>query len=287
MVSARETQPVTIFARVVLVTVVMLVFLAGIQLYILSEQTDHYFAWTIAPPLTAAFLGAGYWSALVSSIYALRERTWVRVRSNLPPALTATVLLLIATLIHIDRFHLNSPVFITWLAAWVWVIVYVVVPPLAIGVFLVQGRLPGANAASRHNLPRGLRVLLIALAVVSLVIGLALFLAPQATAPAWPWALTPLTARAVGAWFCAMGVTAAVILWEDDLERVSGPLLALCTFASLQLVALLRYLGSVDWAKPGAWLYVLWLLAILLTAGVGILYVKPWKRWRGRMKLME
>jgi hypothetical protein len=34
-----------------------LVFLAGFQLFILTEQTDLYFAWTIQPPLTAAFLG--------------------------------------------------------------------------------------------------------------------------------------------------------------------------------------------------------------------------------------
>jgi hypothetical protein len=37
-----------------------LVFLAGFQLFILAEQTDRYFAWTIQPLLTAAFLGGGY-----------------------------------------------------------------------------------------------------------------------------------------------------------------------------------------------------------------------------------
>jgi len=34
-----------------------LVFLAGLQLYVLTERTDHWFAWTIAVPLTAATPG--------------------------------------------------------------------------------------------------------------------------------------------------------------------------------------------------------------------------------------
>ena len=36
----------------------LLVLLAGVPLFLGSEQTDLYFAWTIMPPLTAAFLGA-------------------------------------------------------------------------------------------------------------------------------------------------------------------------------------------------------------------------------------
>lgn len=37
-----------------------LLFIAGVQLFVFSEQTDYYFAWTIGLPLTAAFLSAGY-----------------------------------------------------------------------------------------------------------------------------------------------------------------------------------------------------------------------------------
>jgi hypothetical protein len=38
----------------------ILVSLAGVQLFILTENTDRYFAWTIDPPLTAAALGGAY-----------------------------------------------------------------------------------------------------------------------------------------------------------------------------------------------------------------------------------
>ena len=136
--SIGAPQPLTAYARVIALVVVLLVFLAGIQLYVLSEQTDRYFAWTIAAPVTAAFLGAGYWSALVSILYGFRQRVWVNVRSTMPTAFTATTLLLIATFLHIDKFHLTSPVLITWLAAWVWIAVYVIVPPTLLVVFILQ-----------------------------------------------------------------------------------------------------------------------------------------------------
>jgi hypothetical protein len=62
--TSRNYQPVTAFSRVVFCVVIVLVFLAGVQLFILSEQTDRYFAWTIVPPLTAALLG-GIWIEII------------------------------------------------------------------------------------------------------------------------------------------------------------------------------------------------------------------------------
>ncbi len=53
-------QPVAPLTRWLLVVIAILVFLAGIQLFVLSDATDRYFAWTIRPPLTAEFIGAGF-----------------------------------------------------------------------------------------------------------------------------------------------------------------------------------------------------------------------------------
>jgi hypothetical protein len=38
----------------------VLVLLAGFQLFVFTERTGTFFAWTIANPLAGAFLGAGY-----------------------------------------------------------------------------------------------------------------------------------------------------------------------------------------------------------------------------------
>ncbi len=48
--------------------------------------------------------------------------------------------------------------------------------------------------------------------------GGALFLAPELAGPLWPWALTILTARMLGAWLIGLGLAAAQALWENDLR---------------------------------------------------------------------
>lgn len=264
-------QPVLAFTRVVDTAVIILVLLAGIQLYILSEETDRYFAWTIGVPLTAAFLGSGYWGAMVSTLYVLRVPTWVQGRSTVATAFTATSLLCLATFIHLDLFHLDSSVFITWLAAWVWVIVYVVVPPTLIYMFLAQTRVPGNNPPSRHDLPVWMKAFLVAQVLLGATTGAALFLIPSETIEHWPWALTPLTARAIGSWLCAVGATAAAVLWENDLARLAGTFWGLATFAALQLVALGRYEGTVEWGDVSAWVYIGFLVSLLAVSGSGLL----------------
>jgi hypothetical protein len=55
--------------------------IASVQLFALAERTDQYFAWTIAPPLMAAFHDAGYWGGgTVLLLLASRERVWAQVR---------------------------------------------------------------------------------------------------------------------------------------------------------------------------------------------------------------
>jgi len=75
---AAPVRELSLGMRGLLVAASVLVFLAGFQLFILTEQTEHYFARTIQPPLTAAFLGAGYWSSFLLEFLASRERIWAR-----------------------------------------------------------------------------------------------------------------------------------------------------------------------------------------------------------------
>ena len=49
--------------RRLLYTASVLVLLAGIQLFVFTGRTDSFFAFTIANPLAAAFLGAAYLAA--------------------------------------------------------------------------------------------------------------------------------------------------------------------------------------------------------------------------------
>ncbi len=248
----------------------VLVFAAGVPLFLLTEQTERYFAWTINPPLlTAAFLGAAYWASFFIGWLASREQTWANARLAVPGPLLFTVMTLIATWLHIDRFHFNSPDTLTQLFTWVWLAIYAGVP-LSMSVMLIlQLRVPGGDPPRAALLPVWLRVVLGILAVAMLALGIALFVAPQAASQLWAWQLTPLTARAIAAWLIALGVIAAQAARENDLRRVRPVMIGFILFGVLQSIALARYPGDVAWRDARTWVYLFFLLMVFLVGASG------------------
>jgi len=253
-----------------------LVLVAGLQLFVFSEQTEVYFSWTIKPFLTAAFLGAGYWTSVLLEFMAARERVWARSRIAVIPVLTFTTLTLIATLLHLDKFHLDATQFasITLAATWAWMAIYGLVPPLMLGILVYQLRRPGTDEPRTAPMPNWLVIVLGMEGGVMLLLGGLLFFAKEifpATfadasniqlLPFWSWTLTPLTARAVGAWLIGLGLTSISTVYERDFARVRIMHLSALLFCVLQFVALLRYGSNMTW-DVRAWGYVLFLLAIL------------------------
>jgi hypothetical protein len=127
-VQSRTAAPTIPGMRRLLYVNSALVLVIGIPLYLLSPQTETYFAWTIHPPLTAAVLGAGYWASFVLELLSARERLWARTRVAVPAVLLFSTLTLAITLVHADRFHFHSRQLITRAGTWGWLIVYVSVP---------------------------------------------------------------------------------------------------------------------------------------------------------------
>src|SRR4051812_45741166 len=114
--------------RVLLVVFGVLTVLAVAALFVRPDTTDRYFAWTIKPPLTAAFLGAAYLAGCTLVVLTLRTAAWAHARAGIVTILVFTVLMLAATLAHLDRFHLWSGGAAARAAAWFWLAVYVSVP---------------------------------------------------------------------------------------------------------------------------------------------------------------
>lgn len=267
-----NSQGLTRYSRFVLYGLVLpLLFIAGIQLFILSEQTETYFAWTFALPLAAAFMGAGYWAAMFHAYTGANSRRWDFVRSSMPAALTATTLLTITTFIHLDKFHLNSPLFITRFVTWIWIVVYVAVPPILAIAWITQARLPGANARGQNPLPVWMRAGFALSAVFAILCGLGLFLAPASTSALWPWKLAPLASRAISSWLSAYGVACATLFVENDIKNGAGTSSSLFAFCVLELIVIVRYASAVDWTKSLAIPYVLFLLLGFLVTGANLL----------------
>ena len=201
---------------------------------------DRFFSWTIATPLTAAFLGAAYWAAFVLLGWAARQQDWAMARPAVPPVFVIALLLLVATLVHLDLFDLDS------IFGWFWLIVYVVVVPLLVFLVARQVRTAGAVPPGTRPLRGWLRAVLLAQAIAMLGVGVALFIAPTDAATLWPWALTPLTARAVGAFLCGFAVAAAFAAWENDLDRLRGSAYSYAALGALELLAVAVHSGDLS-----------------------------------------
>lgn len=271
-VTTTDVQGLTPFSRFVLFGIVLpLLFIAGVQLFILAEQTETYFAWTFASPLSAAFMGAGYWAAMLHAYSGARAKSWATVRTSLPAALTATTLLTITTFLHLDKFHFDSPLFITRFVTWVWIIVYVTVPFILFAAWAIQSRLPGADVKGRNPLRGWMRGGFALLAAFALLSGLALFIAPTAMSTIWPWEVTPLAGRAISSWLTAFGLAGAALASENDIKHGAGTASSLFAFCVLQLIVLARYSSAIDWGKPLSSAYVIFLVLGVLISGANLL----------------
>ena len=264
-------KPLVPGMRRLLYVAAVLVLLAGFQLFVFTDRTASYFAWTIRNPLAAAFLGGAYWASVSFEALAARQRIWANARIAVPTVLVFTVLTLVATLLHLSLFHLGGQFAIsTRIVTWTWIAIYTLVPVLMLIVLAVQLAAAGSDPPRSVLLPGWVYALLAVQAVVLLGLGVALFAAPGQAAPWWPWKLTPLLAQATGAWLISLGVAAAHALAERDARRLVPASFAYVLLAVLQLIALARYPGRFEWSSAAGVIYLAFLVTMLATGGVGL-----------------
>lgn len=270
-----QTRPQSWGLRWLLLVSGTLVLLAGVQLFVFTERTDEYFAWTIAPSVGAAFLGAGYFAAVAMEWVAVRERTWASARVVSATILVFASLTTVATLLHLDKFHFDGPTLGTVAVTWVWIVIYVGVPPLMAACVLAQRRMPGTDPPRRAPVAAWFKAAFGAHALAMLLLGLPMFLAPAVTGAAvWPWELTPLTGRAIAAWLIGMGFAGLMGLWEDDWARLRPVAVSFVLLTVLQLVALARYAGALDWGQARTWVYLVFLVDMLAFALIAVREVR-------------
>ena len=246
--------------RLTLLGFAALALIAGGLLVIGAEDTDDWFSWTIQPPLTAAALGAFYWGALVLFVHGSRARGWLEVRPIAYPVLFIAVVLLVVTLIHLDKFHLDSLFGIFWLCA------YIVAPPLLLYA-IVRQRAAGPGPVG-PSLPPLLRALLAVEGIVMLGVGALMLLAPDSATDIWPWALTPLTSRALGTFVLAVALIALIVV-RDDRFPVRGLPAALTVLGVLQLLAVALHEEDLGEDALACGLYLGFLALVVATGTYG------------------
>jgi hypothetical protein len=248
----------------------ILVLLGGTQLFIFSERTDDFFAWTIAAPLTAAVDGAFFYTGFILLFPASRARTWVEVRAVAFGVLIVAWTKLLATLLDLDLFHFDDPDFLPAFAAWAWLGVYIVIPVGLAILIALQLRMQGADPPKGPSLPAVLKAGFGLISVVMLAIGALQLVAADTTIDIWPWPLTPLTSHALSAWFLGVGALAAMTVWENDLQRTRFTFLGSTVLGVLLAVALARYESDIDWGEPMAYVLAGLIALVVVTGAYGM-----------------
>jgi hypothetical protein len=153
--------------------------------------------------------------------------------------------------------------------AWGWLVVYVTFPIAFAAALVAQARVGGPDLPRTSALPRAVQVFLWVQAGALSVFGVALFLFPGSVASWWPWTLTALTARVLGAWLLGLAAMAGHASYENDWGRIANFVAGASLFAALEAIVLIRYRRAVDWSKPVAFALVAMVtsFAVLAVAG--------------------
>jgi hypothetical protein len=259
-------------ARTLLWAFVVFTFLAFMSAYVQAERTDESFAWTIDPPVTAAFLGAGYGAGLAAALLSLWRGEWEPTLLGLRATFVFVTVMLAATLIHLDRFHLDAEG-LALVAGWMWLVIYLIVPPWALWV-LVRSR--GRDSAGRigESLPTAAVVVLLVQGVVIGGVSLALLFAPATAEWLWPWELTPLTARATAVWLSGLAVAALLAVRVSTPAVLEIPAGIYLTIAVLQAGAALRFRDQVAWADPAGIFLIVLLVVMAATGAAGFVLAR-------------
>jgi hypothetical protein len=268
--------------RALLAAFVVFTALAAVSLLLLGGSTETTFAWTIASRPNASFLGAAYLAGFVLSVLALRRRRWSEIRVPVVTVTVFTVLTLLPTLLHLHKFHLVAEAGTARMAAWVWLVVYLIVPVAGIVVVVRQALLqhrrgPGPDRRQERivsrPMPAPLAALLLVQGAALAAVGTVLFVGGAMThmtmdvlRPGWAWPVMPLTSQAIGSWLVVFAVAIALALRERDLSRMFVPALAYAVFGAVQLAVLLVW-RTMPGTHLGWWWVDALVLASLVPAG--------------------
>jgi hypothetical protein len=236
----------------------------GIFLYLVPQLAETHYAWAIKPPINAAFMGAGYAAGMVATGLALfKAKHWRSVRLLFPGFFTLGLSLLVATLLHVERFKWNYPL------TWIWTLVYLSIPVGSVMIWYWHERADKQLSARDPRL-RFTRGLSLFLGVVLTASATLLYFAPPLFLEVWPWQITPLLARVFAGWYflgSIILVTTGVTLRQAHELPISFATLVAWNMLSLLLIIL--YSDSVRFATAGFWVWtVLHVVFLVFTTWV-------------------
>jgi len=234
---------------------------AFVVLYGFPRETGRLFAWTIKPTITPMTLGAVYLGGAYFFVMAFRATEWHTIKAGFVAVGTFASLMGVATIIHWDRFNHSHVAF------WLWAGLYFTTPILVWGVWWANRRRRSAAGPDDVMLAPVARLLMGATGAIAVAAGLFLFLLPNQAIDLWPWHLTPLTSRVLGAMFM-LGIASLGVVTDARWTSARLMLQVEVFMLTLILVAAARAHAEFDASNPMTWLLLVGFLGALVSAVV-------------------
>jgi hypothetical protein len=236
------------FTRVVAYAIVPFLVVAFAVLYPWPDDTGRLFAWRIVPTITAMVLGSAYLGGAYFFVRTARATAWHTVKGGFLAVGVFASLMGIATILHWGKFNHHHVAF------WLWALLYFTTPFLIFWVWLRNRRHDAPAAVGEALLPPFVATVIGVVGILALVMGLFLFLAPTSVAGWWPWPLTPLTGRVLGAIF-SLGLAGIGALVDRRWSSARLPFQVAVVMLTLILVAGVRAHAQFDPANVFTWLF--------------------------------
>jgi hypothetical protein len=246
--------------RIAFLSLAVLTIIFGPLLYLYPGRTAQYWAWEIQPEMSALWVGAGYsfgamaiWTLLLIGRF---PKLLVAVLATWP----FSCVMLIATIIHIDRF------FVDRIGFWVWFVIYLVLPfglPIAWWLNKNHAVPPHANEL---RFPKNTDYIALLVSVVFSVLAGVLIFNPSFSASFWPWNLTPLMSRVIGGWILFLAAAALSLVFERRYIAYREFIPEAGIWFTLILIGGWRYSDQFDFGRAATYIFfgVLILLILLM-----------------------
>lgn len=215
----------------------------GVAFLVIPAVAAAIFPWPL-PPLAARFMGSLFLAGAACGS--------VNIALGVSRGLTVLALMAVGDLLiaatgvlALGEIGLTSQM-LWWLGLFVGVaaVLLLTVVPAVRGLPDVPVPMPG-------SLRRYFRIHL----CVVLPVGLAMFLFPVWAQPLWPWAMTPINVRLLGAFFAGAALTSFWCQRQRSWHSVVPTLALYAVFASAATVASVIHFGLFDAGRLATWAF--------------------------------
>ncbi|MEP7359178.1 MAG: hypothetical protein ABI847_18145 [Anaerolineales bacterium] len=273
--TATPDDHLTLLTRLAVWPLVVLSGIFGPMLFLLPDQTERLWAWPIQPPLSAVVLAAGYIFGAVAFASLLLRNQWHAMNAALATAWVFSIVMLAATLIHLDRFFVGT------LRFDVWFVIYLALPFLLPVIWFFNRRYAAPRRPGGLTFSWPVRIMLLLGSFPVLAFGVFLLVYPPGAAAVWPWQLTPLMSRMISGWVMFLGAGACLAFFEPRYSAYRTALPGAIIWSLALLVGTLLHLNDMNFQRLSAWLWFVVVLGLL--AGITLAFAAcEFILWRQR-----